>query len=168
MNRIAIVGSPGSGKTTLADQLGASMGLAVIHLDNYFWHPGWVETPHEEWVPRQLELLSGSSWIVDGAYSQTLDIRFERADTVIFFNISKWRCLFRALFRSVTHFGQDVQAKGCPEHFDPAFIKFIYSFPRVVKPKIDQAIARHSSNVAVIKFDSPHDATRFLESLRDP
>jgi len=35
-----------------------------------------------------------------------------------------------------------------------------------VKPKIDQAIARHSSNVAVIKFDSPHDATRFLESLR--
>jgi len=37
---------------------------------------------------------------------------------------------------------------------------------RACEAKIDQAIARHSSNVAVIKFDSPHDATRFLESLR--
>jgi adenylate kinase family enzyme len=166
MNRIAIVGSPGSGKTTLADRLGSRIGMPVIHLDNHFWHPGWVETPAEEWVPRQIELLARPSWIVDGTYFQTLDVRFERADTIVYFDISRWRCLFRAILRSVTHFGKDVQADGCPEHFDPTFIKFIYHFPRDVKPKIDEAIARHAATVAVIKIESTEDAARFLESVR--
>jgi adenylate kinase family enzyme len=166
MNRIAIVGSPGSGKTTLAERLGVRINVPVVHLDHHFWHPGWVETPADEWVSRQIELLSGSSWIVDGTYFQTLDIRFERADTIVYFDISRWRCLYRALYRSVTHFGQDVQAKGCPEHFDPTFIKFIYHFPRDVKPKIDEAIARHATTVRVIKIESTEDATRFIDSFR--
>lgn len=166
MNRIAIVGSPGSGKTTLADVLGVRLDLPIIHLDNYFWHPGWVETPAEEWVRRQTELIAGSSWIVDGTYFQTLDLRFERADTIIFFEISRWRCLFRALFRTVTHYGKEVQAKGCPEHFDPTFLKFIYHFPRDTKPKIDEAIARHAHSVSVINIASTKDAARFLDSVR--
>jgi adenylate kinase family enzyme len=167
MNRIAIVGSPGSGKTTLADRLGGRTGLPVIHLDHHFWRPGWRETPEEEWVPRQIELLEGSSWIVDGTYFQTLDVRFARADTVVFFDISRWRCLYRAMLRTVTHFGKDVQAKGCPEHFDPTFIKFIYHFPRDVKPRISEAISRHASSLSVIKIASTQDALRLLESVAD-
>jgi adenylate kinase family enzyme len=52
-----------------------------------------VQTPHDEWVQRQSDLLSGESWIVDGTYFHTLDLRFERADTVILIEISPWRCL---------------------------------------------------------------------------
>jgi adenylate kinase family enzyme len=167
MNRIAIVGSPGSGKTTLADRLAQATGLPVIHLDNHFWRPGWVETPAEEWEKRQVELLSGGSWIVDGTYFQTLDLRFSRADTVIFFEISRWRCLYRALFRSLSNFGHDVQAPGCPEHLDFTFIKFIYRFPRDVTPRIKEAIARQASRLSVIKINSNDDAEQFLDSVRD-
>ena len=48
MKRIAIIGCGGSGKTTLATQLGAALGLPVHHLDRLFWRAGWQETPKEE------------------------------------------------------------------------------------------------------------------------
>jgi hypothetical protein len=71
------------------------------------------------------------------------------------------------MLRTVTHFGKDVQAKGCPEHFDPTFIKFIYHFPRDVKPRISEAISRHASSLSVIKIASTQDALRLLESVAD-
>ena len=36
VERVAIVGSGGSGKTTLARALGAYAGLPVVHLDEHF------------------------------------------------------------------------------------------------------------------------------------
>ena len=41
-NKIIIIGSGGSGKSTFAKKLGAVIGLPVIHLDNEFWQPGWA------------------------------------------------------------------------------------------------------------------------------
>lgn len=62
MQRIAIVGCGGSGKSTLARQLSAILGIEVIHLDAFYWQPGWVEPPKEEWrraaeVDRLLKVL---------------------------------------------------------------------------------------------------------------
>ena len=45
LKRIAIIGSPGVGKSTFARQLGDITGIEVFHLDRLFWKPGWVETP---------------------------------------------------------------------------------------------------------------------------
>jgi len=40
MRRVAIVGSAGAGKSALARQLGAILGVEVVHLDALFWKPG--------------------------------------------------------------------------------------------------------------------------------
>jgi adenylate kinase family enzyme len=45
MKRIAIIGCGGSGKTVLATQLGAKLGLPVPHLDRLFWRAGWQQMP---------------------------------------------------------------------------------------------------------------------------
>ncbi|MDZ8035131.1 hypothetical protein [Nostoc sp. DedSLP04] len=48
MKKILIIGSGGAGKSTLARELGTILSLEVIHLDAWYWNPGWVETPKTE------------------------------------------------------------------------------------------------------------------------
>jgi adenylate kinase family enzyme len=74
----------GAGKSTFAGQLSAKTGLPVIHLDVYFWKPGWVQPSDTEWRAVQNTLLAGEAWIADGNYHETLDLRLARADTVVF------------------------------------------------------------------------------------
>src|SRR5688572_4725457 len=95
MRRVLIIGSAGAGKSTLAQQLGAIVGLPVIHLDAHYWNAGWKETPQEEWKQRVAELLRRDAWIMDGNYGSTLRERVEAADTVILLDLSRVRCLYR-------------------------------------------------------------------------
>src|SRR5690606_37268782 len=48
MQRIVILGCSGTGKSTLAQAIGARLGLPVVHLDSLFWKPGWVESERSE------------------------------------------------------------------------------------------------------------------------
>src|SRR5688572_20555021 len=74
MKRIALIGNGGSGKSTVARQLGVLLGLPVYHLDALLWKPGWVPTTDEESIPLQRDLVARESWIIDGNYGSTMDI----------------------------------------------------------------------------------------------
>src|SRR5688572_30960534 len=77
MKRILVIGSGGAGKSTFARRLGKILSIEVIHLDSIYWRPGWIETPKQEWKKRVEHLIAGDSWIMDGNYSGTLQLRFE-------------------------------------------------------------------------------------------
>ncbi len=130
--RIMIIGSGGSGKSTLARKLSAIIKLPVIHLDTEFWNDNWVETPKEKWDLEVSEFVKRDTWIIDGNYGRTMDIRIERADTIIFLDVNNWVCLFSAIKRWLTHLGKTRpdMAPGCKEKIDLEFIKWIYNFPR--------------------------------------
>ena len=99
--RVVVTGMAGAGKSTFSRALSAKTGLPVVHLDLHFWKPGWVPTPDDEWSEKQRGLLAGEQWIVDGNYHETLDLRLERADTVVFLDTPWWICAQRALARGV-------------------------------------------------------------------
>ncbi|MBW4425057.1 MAG: hypothetical protein KME50_11545 [Nostoc desertorum CM1-VF14] len=71
MKKILIIGSGGAGKSTLARELGTILGLEVIHLDTWYWNPGWVETPKAKWQSIIQSLTLRECWIMDGNYSNT-------------------------------------------------------------------------------------------------
>jgi hypothetical protein len=83
MERVLVLGSPGSGKSTFARQLAATLGLPVFHLDQIYWNPGWVETPPEQFREVQRALVRGERWIIDGDYGATLEVRLAAAGTVV-------------------------------------------------------------------------------------
>ena len=104
--RILVTGMAGSGKSTFSRSLAAKTGLPVIHLDLHFWKPGWVAPSELEWRDKQRGLLAGDAWIADGNYHETLDLRLERADTVVFLDTPWWVCARRAFLRGLREAGR--------------------------------------------------------------
>jgi adenylate kinase family enzyme len=99
--RVIVTGMAGSGKSTFSKALSAKTGLPVIHLDLHYWKPGWVKPSDDEWRVKQRRLLAGDAWIADGNYHETLDLRLERADTVVILDTPWWVCAGRAFVRGV-------------------------------------------------------------------
>jgi hypothetical protein len=99
--RVLVIGMAGSGKSTFARALSAKTGLPVIHLDVHYWRPGWVKPSEEAWRETQRSLLSGDAWIMHGNDLQGLELRLERADTVVFLDTPWWTCACRAFMRGL-------------------------------------------------------------------
>jgi adenylate kinase family enzyme len=166
VNRVAIVGSGGSGKSTFARGLSQITGLRLFHLDEYYWRPGWVETPREEWRAVQSELVADERWIIEGNYSGTYDLRFDRVDTVIVLSPSRRVCVYRVLKRVAVNWHRDVQAAGCPERLDISFLHWVWRFPYDARPLLDQALARYAGRFSVVELTSTGRAKRYLEDMR--
>jgi adenylate kinase family enzyme len=114
--RVVVTGMAGAGKSTFSRALSARTGLPVIVLDVHFWLAGWTEPAEAEWREKQRRLLAGQEWIADGNYHATLDLRLERADTVVFLDMPWWTCARRALVRGVrTRPAESELPEGCGE-----------------------------------------------------
>lgn len=166
MQRVAVVGSGGSGKSTFASELSRITGLALFHLDEYYWRPGWVETPTNEWRVIQGELVAHDRWIIEGNYSNTYDVRFDRIDTVIVLSPPRRVCLYRVIKRVVVNWHRDVQARGCPERFDISFLHWVWRFPYDARPRLDAALARYAGRFTVIELSSAERVRRYLDEQR--
>jgi len=70
MKKIALIGAGGTGKSTLAKELGEILKLPVYHLDTLYWKPGWVSTPTEEWEQVMVNLVSKDK-LVDKGFSKS-------------------------------------------------------------------------------------------------
>jgi len=112
--RVLVTGMAGSGKSTFSRSLAAKTGLPVIHLDLHFWKPGWVAPSEREWREKQIGLLAGDEWIADGNYHETLDLRLERADTVVVLDTPWWVCAGRAILRGLKKPRGDLP-EGCDD-----------------------------------------------------
>jgi len=166
MRRVLVIGSGGSGKSTFSTRLGALLHLEVHHLDKLFWHPGWVETSRDEWLKVVTELSDRHSWIMDGNYSGTLEVRIQKCDTVIFLDLSRWLCLWRIIMR-VLRFRDGTRpdmAEGCRERFDAEFIAWVWNYPRRSKPKVVRLLAEHSEGKKIVWLRSRAEVKQFLYS----
>lgn len=98
-----VTGCSGAGKSTLARQIGAALDIPVTHLDRLYWRPGWVPAPPAEFRAAVAEAASTDSWVIDGNYSKTFDLRLPFADTVVLLDASRYTCLFRAVRRQLAN-----------------------------------------------------------------
>jgi len=85
MNRVAVFGNAGGGKSTLSKQLAQLTGLPLVPLDRLKYKPGGSEVPHAEFKAAMADrLLQQDQWIVDGFGSlDTVWERLDVADTLV-------------------------------------------------------------------------------------
>src|SRR5215510_11229588 len=107
MQRILVMGSSGSGKSTFAQRLSAITGIPVVSLDALFWKPGWIESDRAEFRARVAEVLRQSRWIVDGNYiAAEGELRRDASDTVIWFDLPRATCMLGILMRIAASYGR--------------------------------------------------------------
>jgi adenylate kinase family enzyme len=167
MRRIMIVGPAGSGKSTLAQDLGAELDLPVIHLDAHYWLPGWVEPPLDLWRERVRQLVLGETWIIDGNYSDTFDLRFAVADTIVFLDVPRHICLSRVIARSIRTFGRvrSDMAPGCRERLDGAFLRWVWTYPSQRRPAMVRRLEEVEGHMRVIWLRNASEVRAFLRTL---
>ncbi len=166
MERIVIIGCGGAGKSTLAREMGKITGIPVVHLDQFFWKPGWVEAMPEEFDALLTVALEKPRWIMDGNYNRTMPQRLEKSDTIIYLDFSRWACLRGVLKRIITTYGRvrpDMGA-GCPERLDWEFLVWIWNFNREKREKFYRILNEHPEKTTIV-LKNRRMVKRFLESL---
>jgi adenylate kinase family enzyme len=165
--RIAIIGCCGAGKSTLARILGEKLNLPVIHLDAYYWQPGWQETEQHKWLARQQELIKGDRWIIDGNYGSTMDIRLAKSDTIIWLDFNRYLCLWRVIKRYLRYAGitRPDMAAGCPERFNWEFLQYVWNFPQIHRLKIVEHLTKYQASKQTIILQNPHQVLNLLEQI---
>jgi adenylate kinase family enzyme len=83
LERINVVGTSGSGKTTFARELARRLGLPYFEMDALSWKRGWQEASDAEFFPKVEQATSGPRWVLDGNYTRTVPIKWRRVQTVI-------------------------------------------------------------------------------------
>lgn len=101
LERVVVVGTSSSGKTTLARTLATRLDLPHVELDALHWEPGWREAETPVFRGRVDEALRGSRWVADGNYGTVRDLVWGRAASVIWLDYSFWCVYGRALRRTL-------------------------------------------------------------------
>lgn len=158
--KIAIIGLPGSGKSTFAVKLGAILSIPVHHLDRHMFEPNGKKRDKQEFLRAQKEVINENAWIIEGCALSSLELRFKEADTLIYFHYSRFLCFWR-LFKRIFYHNK---AFGGLRVFNVELLKYIWNFHKDKGPDIE-ALRIKYPKVDFRVFRSPKDAEKYLRGL---
>jgi adenylate kinase family enzyme len=164
VDRIAIVGCGGSGKTHLARQLATLLDLPVTHLDAIYYDEDWKPLAQEEFAAQQRELVAAPRWLIEGNYVGTLPIRLDTADTVIFLDLPALTCLLGVAQRRWRYRGGQ-HKDGVYDRITWDFVKYIWGYRQTMRPRMRDLLAEHDS-ATLITLSSRRAAARFLRTVQ--
>ncbi len=158
MQKIIVIGCPGSGKSTFARALRDKTGIPLYHLDMMYWNADKTTVEKSIFLKRLSAVLEKDEWIIDGNYGSTMEQRMAACDTVIFLDYPLDVCLDGIKER-----------RGKPRsdmpwietEEDAEFIEFIKNFNEQQKPKVFELLKKYSDKNIII-LESREQADAFL------
>jgi adenylate kinase family enzyme len=107
VRRVSVVGTSGSGKSTVGRKLAETLGVPFLELDGVNHQPDWTPLPEDEFRLVVAAAVEGDGWVIDGNYTTVRDLVWARADTVVWLDLPKrvvmqqifWRTLRRVALR---------------------------------------------------------------------
>ena len=165
INKIAIIGAPGSGKTTLSYELEKKYNLPVFNIDKVYILPNWIMRDSKERDSIILEEANKEKWIIDGTFIDTLEERVKKADRIIFLDYSTITFLKGIFKRLIKNYGKEKpDMPGCKEKFDLSFIMYVamYNFKR--RKYIIEILERYPEK-DIIYFKNQKELKNWLNSI---
>ena len=177
INRISIVGGPGTGKTTLGNMLSEILEIPVLHIDGLFYEPNWVERDEDERDRKILEfakkerwIIDGNyrstlKWIIDGNYRSTLKQRVDKADLIIFLdysNLARMKGIFQRFFKYRGKEREEIP--GCIEKMDYTFIKYTWNYNKNKRSSLIDFLNSVDQN-KILTFKNRNKLNKWLKEV---
>ena len=168
LQRVVVIGTSCSGKTTFAKRLAETLNREHIELDAINWLPEWTARPPQEFRRLVEEAIAKDEWILDGNYHRVRDLVWSRATTLIWLNYSFhvviWRTLSRTLRRAIS---REILFSGNRESLHIAFLTGDSILLWVLKTyhrrrREYSTLLDEKRDVKVVVLPSPEKADHFL------
>lgn len=158
MERVIVIGSPGSGKSSFARKLHTETGIPLYYLDMLWHKPDRTTVPQEEFDARLQVILDQDRWIMDGNYQRTLEKRLTACDTVFLLDIPTEICIAGVEAR----IGREREDMPWVEtEFDEEFRQYIMEFSQARLPQIYALLEKHRDRKNIVIFKSRKEADRY-------
>ncbi len=159
MKRVAVIGCPGSGKSTFARKLQEKTGLPLYPLDNIWWRPDRTHITREAFDAALAAILSRDEWIVDGNYSRTIEPRIAACETVIFLDYDEQTCMDGIASRVGE---QRPDMPWTEQTLDPELVALVKGFRTEQRPAILTLLDRYADGREILIFRTRSEADRWL------
>ena len=174
--RVVVVGTSGSGKTTVARELAEHLGVVHVVLDALNFEPGWVGLDRhapDEFRRRVKQAVAGDAWVVDGNYSIVRDLVWPKATAVVWLDYPLWLALWRLLRRTFHRvFAKEVLWQGNTESFQSQFLSrdslFLWAVQSHARRRrtYPAALAQpEHAHLAVVRHRSPRETRAWLQRI---
>ena len=166
MKKIIVIGISGAGKSTFATKLSELLDVPLIHLDQLFWQPGWVAVDKAIFLNKVADVMKTEQWIIDGNFTNSLEMRLEKADTVFYFDFPAAICLWNTFKRIIRYRKQSRKdmTEGCAERLNLEFIRHILTFRRDKAPSIEKLLTE-TSGKQIFRFKNYNEVDDYLKTL---
>jgi adenylate kinase family enzyme len=176
VRRVSVVGTSGSGKSTVARQLADILGVPHLELDAVHHQPGWEPLPTDEFRRIVAARAAGDCWVIDGNYGRVRDLVWARADTVVWLDLPKrtvmrqviWRTLRRVALRRELWNGNRERWQNFFT-WDPEQSVISWAWHKHAPDRARYAAAAASpanAHLRFIRLTSRRDVARFLAEAR--
>jgi adenylate kinase family enzyme len=173
LERVVVIGTSCSGKTTFALQLAGRLGVPHIELDHLHWLPDWEARSDDEFRRLVQQATSADRWLVDGNYSKVRDITWSRATAIVWLDYSVPVVFGRALRRSVKRIvTREELFAGNRESFHKTFLSrdsillwVVTTFKRRRREYPELFAEPEYQHLFIYRLPSPAAESRFLATI---
>lgn len=144
MEKVIIIGCPGSGKSTFARALNVITGLPLFHLDNMKWNADKTVVSKATFMERINNAIEKEKWIIDGNYGSTIELRLQACDTVFFLDYPVEVCLKGIEDRKGIERPDMPWFESLDEN-DEEFISFIKEYNITSRPKVMELLNKYNN-----------------------
>lgn len=157
--RILVIGSPGSGKSTFSRKLQKLTGLHLYYLDMIWHRPDRTTVSRDEFDEKLSRILEQDEWIIDGNYQRTLPLRLQRCTRVFLFDLPVQQCLEGVKAR-INQKREDMP--WIETEFDPEFMQYIKDFQKDQLPGIYELLETYKGSRQITIFHSRKQADEWI------